>query len=234
MNTTLFANTWREKLASPMSVVVLALFSLALPIVAGLMKGHIPQASALEGALVLTLFIAAGAIGRDVSSGSLPLIFSRPLRRSEYVVARWLGVATLAAACALIALGAQAGALTIRHEHTTWTHLWQNGVERIAFTFTLTAVLVALSALVPKSWNIGLYAAIALPLQLLTEVPWAPGKAVATRVLPLFFPDVNAWKTFSATPVSWFAVVSVFSTLTLAITFATWWMNRKELSYASG
>ena len=42
--------------------------------------------------------IAAGTIGQDVSSGVLQLLFARPVRRSEYVLSRWIGIVALVSA----------------------------------------------------------------------------------------------------------------------------------------
>jgi len=43
----------------------------------------------------LTLILAAGIIGQDVSSGVLQLVLARPVTRREYVVSRWLSVSLM-------------------------------------------------------------------------------------------------------------------------------------------
>ena len=47
------------------------------------------------------LLIAAGSVSRDVSSGALQMILSRPIRRTEYLFGRYLGI--LAAYAAFLA-----------------------------------------------------------------------------------------------------------------------------------
>jgi len=43
-------------------------------------------------ALVALFVLAAGSVSRDVSSGALQMILSRPIRRTEYLFGRYLGI----------------------------------------------------------------------------------------------------------------------------------------------
>ncbi len=50
----------------------------------------------------LALFLSVGAISSDVESGTLYAILARPIRRSSYLIGRWLGVACIALVYTLI------------------------------------------------------------------------------------------------------------------------------------
>src|SRR3954454_12490351 len=43
----------------------------------------------------LALFLSVGAVSGEIDSGTLHAVLARPLRRSEFVVGRWLGYALL-------------------------------------------------------------------------------------------------------------------------------------------
>ena len=79
----------RQKLGSPLILIVMAAFALLsmIPLVAS--KGR-----ADTGAGLIVLFVlAAGSVSRDASSGALQMILARPIRRSEYLFGRFLGIA---------------------------------------------------------------------------------------------------------------------------------------------
>ena len=79
----------RQKLGSPLIVIVMVCFALLsmIPLVAS--KGR-----ADTGAGLIVLFVlAAGSVSRDAASGALQMILARPIRRSEYLYGRFLGIA---------------------------------------------------------------------------------------------------------------------------------------------
>ena len=56
---------------------------------------------------MLGLILAAGSVGRDVSSGVLALVLTRPLVRTTYLLAKWTAVSTAVAALACATLAVQ-------------------------------------------------------------------------------------------------------------------------------
>jgi len=79
----------RQKLGSPVILIVMVAFALLsmIPLVAS-------GGRAESGASIVVLFVlAAGSISRDASSGALQMILARPIRRSEYLFGRYLGIA---------------------------------------------------------------------------------------------------------------------------------------------
>src|SRR5438128_12552111 len=45
----------------------------------------------------LALFLSVGAVSGEIDSGTLHAVLARPLRRSEFVIGRWLGYAVMIA-----------------------------------------------------------------------------------------------------------------------------------------
>jgi hypothetical protein len=84
--------------------VVIALSALAL-LLAPQIAGSGGQSS-LDGVSTLALIIlAAGCVARDASGGALQMILCRPIRRSDYLLGRYLGI-LLAFALFLVASAA--------------------------------------------------------------------------------------------------------------------------------
>jgi ABC-type transport system involved in multi-copper enzyme maturation permease subunit len=50
------------------------------------------------------LLVATGAVSRDVSGGTIQMILARPIRRSEYLLGRYVGILVLLAAFLLFAV----------------------------------------------------------------------------------------------------------------------------------
>jgi ABC-type transport system involved in multi-copper enzyme maturation permease subunit len=86
----------RQKVGSPGTMIALGLLALfsALPLNAN--RGFGPSVA------LAVLLLAAGSVSRDVSSGAIQMILSRPLKRSEYLFGRYFGT-LLAYASFLIA-----------------------------------------------------------------------------------------------------------------------------------
>jgi ABC-type transport system involved in multi-copper enzyme maturation permease subunit len=79
----------RQKLGSPAMVISLALLALLCmaPLVAS--GGQSASGPTIIGLCIL----AAASVSKDASSGALQMILARPIRRSEYVLGRLLGIA---------------------------------------------------------------------------------------------------------------------------------------------
>src|SRR5262249_58635757 len=75
----------RQKVGSPGTLIALGLLALfaALPLNAN--QGFGPAAT------LGVLLLASGSVSRDVSTGAIQMILSRPLRRSEYLFGRYIG-----------------------------------------------------------------------------------------------------------------------------------------------
>jgi ABC-type Na+ efflux pump permease subunit len=181
--------------------------------------------------LLLTLILAAGSVGRDVSSGVLALLLTRPVVRTTYVVAKWTAVSSAAAGLSCLTLAVQAAVLRAKGVDISASELWNATFASASSAAGLSALLVLLSVLLPGAADIAAWGALNLL------------GFLAQRILPLrantewrdFLQPKLGWvSTFGATPISWFGLTSYLSTVTLCLCLAALAMNRKEISYASG
>lgn len=93
----------RQKLGSPLTLIALSF--LALLSALSMAASSNPQGG-LEGLArgLVVFLLSEGLSGRDEASGALQMILARPVRRTEYLVGRYLGVL----ACFVIFLVASA------------------------------------------------------------------------------------------------------------------------------
>ena len=105
MNRTLILAVFDRWLASPPRIALVAVLGTA-PVLSSFLGSGGGRVGTGSTAL-LVLVLGAGIIGRDVSTGVLQVLFTRPISRTEYVISRWMGLgiagAVLAAAQVLLA-----------------------------------------------------------------------------------------------------------------------------------
>lgn len=234
MSMALVGTYLRQRAASPMRLVMFGVLTLFTVGACVAMRDPGPLAGV---AVYLALLVASGAIGQDVSSGVLQLTLSRPLTRREYVLSRWLASALGATALfALMWAMALAGIAARGGTMNAAAFAVQFG-EGVAAAFGVSAVMVALSAMVPGLGDLAIWfvattsAAIAQQAGPLTGRPWVTraGHELALTLSPALPLDG-----LRGEPVSWALVAAYFSTVTLALAVAVWFTNRRELSYANG
>ena len=222
----LLVATWRERLSRPVALIVCLLICVAMTGSAVSSKHELQDPT-----VVLGLILAAGSVGRDVSSGVLALLLTRPLVRSTYLLAKWTAVSTAVAALACLTLIAQTILLRSRGIDISGDELWRAAFDSVTSAGGLIAVLVLFSVFVSGVGDIAVWTALNLI------------GFVAQRVLPLrvhaewrsFLSPTLGWdSTFGATPIAWFGLTSYLSTVTLCLCLAALALNRKEISYASG
>lgn len=144
-------------------------------------------------------FLAAPAIASDIESGIALALLARPLRRSEYVLGRWLGLAVVivgyAAGSALLAIGV-VGVIT---------GYWPPSViVPVAFLAAEAMILLTLSlALSTRLSPVagGAIAVVAFGLTWLAGVLGGVGRAlgaeglsVASRVVSFVLPTDGLWR----------------------------------------
>jgi hypothetical protein len=235
MNPTLLLAFWRQRLTSPVRMVVLsAMIFLPLLFIA-VMPGM--GFAALGESQPLILLFAVGMIGQDVSTGVLQLLFARPVRRWEYVLNRWLGVALAASAvCCLQALLAW-GLMSLRGNAPGLDVLLLFAAGRTLDAFGLAAIVTLLSSLIGGYGDLALYVLAMICATIVGLVAQAQGwhvVQVAAQVLSDSLTPRLEMAQFKAGAPSWYAIASYGSSVTLALWLAVVSVNRKELSYASG
>ena len=234
MNRTLLVGLWRQRLASPIRLFVLGLMIVLPPSFVGLLRGV--DLSVLGDVAPLAMVFAVGMIGQDVSSGVLQLLLARPVRRWEYVLSRWLGVAIAASAASLLQIALGWGVMAARGGAPEWTAVAQLAAAREFQILGIAATMALLSSLVGGMGDLALYAVLTIfggVIGMIGQFRHATlllgiGQEIGALVSPRL--ELQA---ILAGSISWFAIATWASNLTLCLLLAVLVMNRKELSYAS-
>jgi ABC-type transport system involved in multi-copper enzyme maturation permease subunit len=234
VNPTLLVGLWRQRLASPIRLFILGLMIVLPPTFVGLLRGV--DLSTLGDVAPLAMVFAVGMIGQDVSSGVLQLLLARPVRRWEYVVNRWLGVAIAASAASLLQIALGWAVIAMRGDAPAWAAVVQLAAAREFQIVGVAATMALLSSLVGGMGDLALYAV----LTILGGVTGMIGQfrhssllvAIGQEVGALVSPRIEL-QAILAGSVSWFAIATWASNVTLCLLLAVLVMNRKELSYAS-
>ena len=235
MNVALVSALLRQRLASPMRMVILfALF--APPIGAAALTGSL--APLMDGGYWFALVLAAGAIGQDVSSGVLHLTFARPVTRSSYVLSRWFAAAAGGFALALARLLLASALLSLRGLPPAPLDVAAVVVNDALLALVGASVMVMFSALVDGLGDVGLLTLSALGLLIGRLLAQSKGWTIAGRVLSELLatlkPELTfAWISGHGTQL-WSPYVTAAATVTLALALAILAVNRRELSYAAG
>jgi hypothetical protein len=234
MNRTLILAFLRQRLTSPMRLGLMVLMTV-LPLGMVAIMGSLATLGGIAGPLAF--IFAAGAIGQDVSSGTLQLLLVRPVTRPEYLLNRWLAsvVGALGLTLLMFALGALA--LMLRNEPPAAAELLRMTLEAASSAAGSAAVMIMLSTLAGGLGDVGLYFASFIGLQMLSGVAqfehWSWLERAVVELQGALGPQLSfAWAS-QHIPVSWFAVASWASTVTLALAIGLARLNRRELSYAA-
>ncbi len=236
MNATLITALWRQRLASPVRLVLLgALFGMPLLGVV-FMRGV--GLSMLGNAQGLVLTLGAGMIGQDLSSGVLQLIYARPVRRPGYLVSRWLGVAIAATVVSLVQVALAGGLMAARSAAPSAQEVLLFAAGRVLECFGLAAVLALLSSLIGGFGDLALYLLLNLGAgvaQMVGQVkgwPWVD--RLGAEILGSLMPTIDLARIVASSPMPWFPIASYASTVVTCLALAVVAVNGKELSYASG
>lgn len=234
MNVTLIGAFLRQRFTSPMRLALLVLFTL-FPLGGAAIMGTLEVFSNLAGPIAILL--AAGAIGQDVSSGTLQLLLVRPVTRPSYVLNRWLAavMGAVGIVCSLLVLGTLI--MFLRGTPPTAMVLVRMLLEAVSDAAGTAAVIVALSSLVGGLGDLALYFGSMIVLQMLNALAmfkhWDWLARACSELNGVLSPDLSfAWLSSGLSP-SPFMFVSFASTVTLALAVAITRLNRRELSYAS-
>ena len=221
----LIRSTWGERLSRPL-IGILAVVFCASKISLAVYSHELDDPS-----LFLTLMFAAGSVGRDVTSGVLPLIFTRPVARRTYVLAKWIAAGAAAGMVSALTLVVQALLLWHRGAPVPGSEISAAIFASFTSAFGIASVIVLLSVLVPGIGDMALWAALLLVGSLSAKV--APQRFV--QEWHAFLEPTLEWGAASGTNLAgWFRVVSYLSTVTLCLCLAVMAANRKEISYAAG
>ena len=235
MNRTLLAAFLRQRLTSPMRLALIVLFTL-FPLGLVAIMGSLSPLSGIAGPLALVF--AAGAIGQDVSSGTLQLLLVRPVTRPAYLVNRWLASGLGALGLTLFAFALGALVLMLKGSPPAAPELVTLSLEATSAAAGNAAVMVMLSTLAGGLGDIGIYFASLLLLQMLGGAAsfghWGWLVRASSELEGVLGPKLSFAWLVQHTPPSWFALTSWASSITLALAVGIARLNRRELSYAAG
>lgn len=233
MQWTLIETFLRQRLGSPMRILI-TLFFFSFPLLFAVFTSNLNVVQNAAGPFALIL--AAGAIGQDVSSGVLQLVFARPVARAEYVLARWLacvlGASTL---CALQLILAVVGIMA-RGGHVAPLDGAALLLEDILASGAQVAIMLLLSAAVTGLGDLALYLLGLLGMQLTGMAAnfkhWEVLARFVAEVQSTLSPRLDlAWIAGHGSP-SFAGLALVFSTIALGLAGAMTFLGRRELSYA--
>ena len=236
MNLTLITTLWRQRLSSPVRLAIASVLT-GLPLLG---VAFMPGAglTLLGGGQGLVLTLGAGMIGQDVSSGVLQLLCARPVRRPEYVVSRWLGVAFAASGISLFQLGVAWALMAARGTAPTPQDALMFGAGRIFESFGIAAALAFLSSLVGGFADLGLYLIASLVTGVIQTAGqmknWHWVERAGAELGGSLTPSIDLARLVSASPMPWSPILAYASTVAVFLALAILVVNRKELSYASG
>jgi hypothetical protein len=235
VNRTLVLGLIRQRLASPLRATIIGL----VVVVPATIISALPGAglAVLGDAIPIAMVFAVGMIGQDVSSGVLQLVLARPLKRWEYVISRWLGVAFGASAASLAQIGLAWAVMALRGFAPEPTAVALFAAGREIEIFGLAAAMALLSSLVGGFGDLALYVMLNIAggaLSLAGQI-WrsAALQWVGEQLGAWITPRIDLVQIVSGTP-SWFTIATYASNVSLSLLVAVLIMNRKELSYASG
>ena len=230
---TLVATFLRQRLGSPMRILI-ALFFFSFPLLFAVFTGNLNVVQNAAGPFALLL--AAGAIGQDVSSGVLQLVFARPVARAEYVLSRWLAC-TLGAStiCALQLVLAVAGIL-VRGGHVAPLDAVALLLEDLLAGGAQVAVMLLLSAAVTGLGDLALFLLGMLSMQVTGMVAgakhWEVLARIAAEIQSTLSPKLDlAWIAGHGSP-AFAGLALVLSTIAIGLAGAITLISRRELSYA--
>ena len=234
MNRELIVAFWRQRGSSAFRMAfLLLLFGFPLLMTAAMPGGGL---GIVRDAVGITMVLAAGMIGQDVSSGVLQLLFARPVRRSEYVLSRWLSVAIAAAAISVLQIALAWLIVNARGGTLETNTVLLTMLQRVFEVIQITAVMAMLSSLAAGVSDLALWFAttvLGAILQLAAQAKgWAWLGRVGAEIQRIVGPDVGLLALAGGTG-GWSDLVVTLSIAATALLIAVVLVNRKELSYAT-
>jgi len=235
MNATLVAAFLRQRFTSPMRVGLLLIVTV-FPLGAAIFANDLAPLAGPASAIALIL--SAGAIGQDVSSGTLQLLLVRPVSRPSVLLHRWLASVIAAVGITIVLLLLATVALLAHKTQPNALDLVRMVLEAACSAAGSAAVMVMLSTLVGGLGDVALFFAALILSQMLevlgTFQHWDWLVRACAEVHGVLSPQLSWEWMLHGTPPSWFALASWASTVTLALAVGIARLNRRELSYAAG
>ena len=235
MNRALFVATLRQLCSQPVRTGALIGCAI-LPLLQSAVDPD-PRLGSPKWAVFIAAIASAGVIGLEVSTGSLALFFTRPITRTTYVLSRWAGAASVAAALVLTSLAGEVALIAARDGELRMTALLMALVDRLSVVIGIVSVMTCFSAIVSSLGDLVIWIAthiVAMSLGASGEAASIPLLADAGLVLRrIANPELDSFRLVSSMRLPWSHLAFYVATILLALALAAFVLNRKELSYAS-
>ena len=194
-------------------------------------QGGLPGANT---ALWLSLIYGAGLIGPDASSGVLELVLTRPVTRTQYVLARWLSAIALAGGAAVFQTMVVA-AIMAAYGHAPGLAAVSAIVPQLAVAIALPAVLICFSAMTAGYGDLRIWVLLLVFGELVEMAGnmrhWAWLARVGKEIGGLMVPVMGQGALRDLLRFPWTPVIAWLSTVVLALAVAIAVLNRRELSH---
>ncbi|MBS1953557.1 MAG: ABC transporter permease subunit [Cyanobacteria bacterium SZAS-4] len=241
MSIPIFIMTLKQFWNRPARVFLLGCF-LAFPLfmefmMKRVMNQNISAETASHMVPAFVMVIGAGIVGQDITDGVLPLILSRPIKRYQYLISKWMAVATLALSMGLadtsfhLLLSYGFAAQALQNFQLLWIP------QTFISAAGCTAVMMLLSCLLPGAADVGILLltfAVYFVMMMLQHGAHVPGmEDIGTQLLSIAFPsfdltEITAPRSLLSIDVGRYVAVVFVSLLGSVIV-----LNQKELSYGS-
>ncbi len=202
--------------------------------------------------LPFIFLLGTGIIGKDVSLGVLSTVFSRPLARTQYVLAKWLALSIATSIIGLSLAVCEQLVASFTYGLVPDMNLLVVMAERSSLCFGLSATLVGLSTLFAGNKNMVVWCVLALAgvilAQLAVSLPhmyfgsyvsfaWMKSftpfmEVIAKMISGITLPWLDMSLVVNAVSPSFKVIFSYFSTVAAMLFIAVWRMNKMEVSYA--
>ena len=180
------------------------------------------------------LILTAGAIGQDVSSGVLQIVFTRPVTRATYVTSRRFAAGAAAAMPGIVHVLFAAALVSARGGAPVPMEVVSLACEDVLLAIAGAAVVVVFSSLFNGLADIGAYVVAVIGLEIASQVAewqdWSAARAIIAQLLHTLKPDLHLGWLAGHGSVYWNEPVTVVSTIALGLGLAILAVNRKELS----
>jgi ABC-type transport system involved in multi-copper enzyme maturation permease subunit len=226
----------RQKLGSIGLAIALLLFCLLM---AGPLAVSGGMAPTFGVATVVVFLLAAGIVSRDVSGGAVQMILSRPLRRTDYLLGRYVGFLTtlaivLAFAIALGFLLHEAGRLAFGGQagRYLWTPALIGAGGALLQGALLGAILLFLSTFLPGFSDLLALIAATVALAVLGGIPRFPKLAEAANAArENLYPSVDWGPVFRGEALLSPDLGRYMLAVTVYLLLAAWIFSRREFAY---
>jgi ABC-type transport system involved in multi-copper enzyme maturation permease subunit len=236
VNPTILQATWQERLSHPIRLGSL-LGAFLLPLVTTAIDPE-PQLAESFWAEGFAAILATGIIGLEISSGSLALVFTRPIARGAYVVSRWTAVATIAIGFSILQLACQVVLMRSAGHSVPVELLFFDAADRIFLAGGVSAVFLLFSCIGSSIADLFFWAGANVLADVLQVSGRLTGHASLARagrwVNELVNPHFDLYRFVFSSPLPWSEALRYASVLSICLVLATSLINRRELSYATG